>query len=77
MKVKKTGLPGEIPHQYDLKPAGKVYARSTKAVTVALENATYKPVKFEAAKKTPDAKETKQVTKVAFKFFQKENKAID
>jgi len=74
MKVKGTGLPGEIPHQYGLKPAGKIYARSTKAGAAALEKAIYKPVKFEAAKKTPDAKEDKRVTKLAFKFFQKVNR---
>ena len=77
MEIKKTGLPGEIPHQYGLKPTGKIYARSTKAGAAALEKAIYKPVEFDATKKTPDAKEAKRVTKVAFKFFQKENKAIE
>jgi hypothetical protein len=73
MKVKGTG---ETPHQYGLRPAGRI-SKSVKAGTAALENAIYKPVEFDATKKTPDAKEAKRVTKVAFKFFQKENKAID
>ncbi len=77
MEIKKTGLLGEIPHQYGLEPAGKIYAKSTKAWAAALENATFKPVEFDATKKTPDTKEVKRVTKVAFKFFQKENKAIE
>ena len=71
MKVRGTG---ETPHQFSPKPAEKSFAKSDKVGTAALENALYKPVKFEAAKKTPDAKEDKRVTKLAFKFFQKVNR---
>jgi hypothetical protein len=73
--VRKVEGKGEVPHQFG-RPVGRI-SKSTKAGTAALENATYKPVKFEAAKKAPDAKEANRVTKVAFRFFQKENKAID